>query len=96
MTVMMDGGIRRGTDILKALALGAQFVFVGRPILYATAIGGATGLRHAIKLLRDEVGRDMALLGINTLDDMTQDMLMPAHGFDGLSMSSLLHERQRD
>jgi hypothetical protein len=38
----------------------------------------------------------MALLGINTLDDMTQDMLMPAHGFDGLSMSSLLHERQRD
>ena len=93
MTVMMDGGIRRGTDILKALALGAQFVFVGRPVLYATAIGGAIGLKHAIKLLRDEVSRDMALLGINTLDEMTQDMLMPAHGFDGLSMSSLLGER---
>lgn len=94
MTVMMDGGIRRGTDILKALALGAQFVFVGRPILYATAIGGAVGLKHAIKLLRDEVSRDMALLGINTLDEMTQEMLMPAHGFDGLSFSALLAERR--
>lgn len=89
MAVMMDGGIRRGTDVLKALALGADFVFVGRPILYATAIGGAVGLKHAIKLLRDEVGRDMALLGINRLDEMTQDRLMPAHGFDGLSLSKL-------
>ncbi len=93
MTVMMDGGIRRGTDILKALALGAQFVFVGRPILYATAIGGATGLRHTIKLLREEVSRDMALLGINTLDEMTQEMLMPAHGFDGLTASALVMDR---
>jgi L-lactate dehydrogenase (cytochrome) len=86
ITVMMDGGIRRGTDILKALALGADFVFVGRPILYATAIGGAASLKHTIKLLRDEVSRDMALLGINRLDEMTPDMLMPAHGFDGLRM----------
>jgi len=93
MAVMMDGGIRRGTDVLKALALGADFVFVGRPILYATALGGALGLKHAIKLLREEVSRDMALLGINRLDEMTQDMLMPAHGFDGLSMSALLAER---
>ena len=83
MTVMMDGGIRRGTDILKALALGAQFVFVGRPILYATAIGGAVGLRHAVKLLRDEVSRDMALLGITALDQMTPGLLMPARSFDG-------------
>lgn len=93
MAVMMDGGIRRGTDILKALALGADFVFVGRPILYATAIGGAVGLKHAIKLLREEVSRDMALLGINRLDEMTKDMLMPAHGFDGLSMSALFADR---
>ncbi len=85
MTVMMDGGIRRGTDILKALALGAQFVFLGRPILYATAIGGAVGLRHAIKLLRDEVSRDMALIGITSLDQMTRDLLMPARSFDGLA-----------
>jgi L-lactate dehydrogenase (cytochrome) len=84
MTVMMDGGIRRGTDILKALALGAQFVFVGRPILYATAIGGDVGLRHAVKLLREEVHRDMALLGINALAEMRRELLMDARGFDGL------------
>jgi L-lactate dehydrogenase (cytochrome) len=85
MTVMMDGGIRRGTDILKALALGAQFVFVGRPILYATAIGGAVGLRHVVKLLRDEVSRDMALLGITSLDQMTRELLMPTRSFDGFT-----------
>jgi L-lactate dehydrogenase (cytochrome) len=84
LTVMMDGGIRRGTDILKALALGAQFVFVGRPILYATAIGGDVGLLHVVKLLREEVGRDMALLGINGLEEMTRDLLIPARSFDGL------------
>jgi len=85
MTVMMDGGIRRGTDILKALALGAQFVFVGRPVLYATAIGGDIGLKHAIKLLKDEVGRDMALLGITRLDEMCPELLMHVRSFDGLT-----------
>jgi len=85
MTVMMDGGIRRGTDILKALALGAKFVFVGRPILYATAIGGDVGLRHAIKLLREEVARDMALIGITSLAEMRQELLMHARSFDGLN-----------
>ena len=76
MTVMMDSGIRRGTDILKALALGAKFVFVGRPFLYAAAIGGDIGVRHAVKLLKDEVDRNMALLGITTLAEMTRDKLM--------------------
>jgi L-lactate dehydrogenase (cytochrome) len=75
MTVMMDSGIRRGTDILKAIALGALFVFVGRPFLYAAAIAGDAGLRHAIKLLHDEVDRDMALVGITTLDQMTRERL---------------------
>jgi L-lactate dehydrogenase (cytochrome) len=75
MTVMMDSGIRRGTDLLKALALGAQFVFVGRPFLYAAAIAGDEGVRHAIKLLREEVDRDMALLGINALAEMSRDKL---------------------
>jgi L-lactate dehydrogenase (cytochrome) len=75
MTVMMDSGIRRGTDLLKALALGAQFVFVGRPFLYAAAIAGDEGVRHAIKLLREEVDRDMALLGITELAQMTRERL---------------------
>jgi len=73
MTVMMDGGIRRGTDVLKALALGAQFVFVGRPFLYAAAIGGEAGVRHGIRLLAEEIERDMALLGITTLAQMTRE-----------------------
>ncbi|HZF19221.1 MAG TPA: alpha-hydroxy acid oxidase [Burkholderiales bacterium] len=77
ITVMMDSGIRRGTDLLKALALGAQFVFVGRPFLYAAAIAGDDGVRHAIKLLREEVDRDMALLGITTLVQMTRERLAP-------------------
>jgi L-lactate dehydrogenase (cytochrome) len=81
MTVMMDSGIRRGTDVLKALALGAHFVFVGRPFLYAAAIAGDTGVRHAIKLLRDEVDRDMALLGITTLAEMRRERLIDAHTF---------------
>ncbi len=82
MTVMMDSGIRRGTDVLKALALGAQFVFVGRPFLYAAAIGGDVGVRHAIKLLREEIDRDMGLLGITTLADMRRERLIDAHGFE--------------
>jgi L-lactate dehydrogenase (cytochrome) len=83
MTVMMDSGFRRGTDVLKALALGAQFVFVGRPMLYAAAVAGETGVRHAIKLLRDEIDRDMAMLGTNSIAEMTRDRLMPARRFDG-------------
>jgi L-lactate dehydrogenase (cytochrome) len=78
MTVMMDSGIRRGTDLLKALALGAQFVFVGRPFLYAAAIAGDEGVQHAIKLLREEVDRDMALLGITALAQMTRERLAPS------------------
>jgi L-lactate dehydrogenase (cytochrome) len=77
MTVMMDGGIRRGTDVLKALALGAQFVFVGRPFLYAAAIAGEAGVRHGIGLLSEEIERDMALLGITTLAEMTRERVRP-------------------
>ncbi|TMH42276.1 MAG: alpha-hydroxy-acid oxidizing protein [Betaproteobacteria bacterium] len=77
MTVMMDGGIRRGTDVLKAFALGAQFVFVGRPFLYAAAIGGEAGVRHGIRLLSEEIERDMALLGITQLSEMTRERIRP-------------------
>ena len=78
MIVMMDSGVRRGTDVLKALALGARFVFVGRPFLYAAAIAGEPGVTHAIKLLRDEIDRDMALLGINALTEMRREFLTTA------------------
>lgn len=66
MVVMMDSGIRRGTDVLKALALGAKFVWLGRPFNYAASVGGEAGVAHAIGLLRGEVRRNMALLGVTS------------------------------
>ncbi|MDF3834452.1 alpha-hydroxy acid oxidase [Cupriavidus basilensis] len=65
LPVMMDGGIRRGTDVVKALALGAKLVFVGRPFNYAASVAGEAGVTHAINLLRDEVDRNMAMLGVS-------------------------------
>jgi L-lactate dehydrogenase (cytochrome) len=82
MAIMVDGGIRRGTDVLKALALGAHYVFVGRPFLYAASIAGAAGVHHAASLLRDEISRDMAMLGITSLAEMKRDLLVPARGQD--------------
>jgi L-lactate dehydrogenase (cytochrome) len=74
--VMIDGGVRRGTDVLKALALGAKFVFVGRPFGYAAAIGGAAGVNRAITLLSDEIRRDMAMLGISQLSELGPQRLL--------------------
>jgi L-lactate dehydrogenase (cytochrome) len=75
MTVMMDGGIRRGTDVIKALALGAHFVFVGRPFLFAAVAAGEPGVQRAITLLRDEIDRDMALLGVRSVSEITADLV---------------------
>jgi L-lactate dehydrogenase (cytochrome) len=75
MTVMLDGGVRRGTDVIKALALGAKFVFIGRPFLYAAAAGGEAGVQRAITLLRAEVDRDLALLGIRSIGEITPDLV---------------------
>jgi len=62
--VMIDSGFRRGGDVLIALALGAKFVFVGRPFNYAGAIGGQAGIVHAAGILASEISRNMALLGV--------------------------------
>ena len=80
MAIMLDSGVRRGTDVLKALALGADFVFIGRPFLYAVALGGEAGLRHAVRLLRDEIDRNMAMLGISELGQLKREMLVPSTG----------------
>ena len=68
---MMDGGVRHGTDVLKARALGAKFVFVRRPFGFAAAVGGEEGVSYAIRLLSDEMHRDMAPLGITNLAEVT-------------------------
>jgi L-lactate dehydrogenase (cytochrome) len=78
--VMMDGGVRRGTDVLKALALGARFVFLGRPFGYAAALGGAAGVDRAIGLLSAEIDRDMAMLGITDLRQLDARRLVRVAG----------------
>jgi len=78
--VMMDGGIRRGTDVLKALALGARCVFLGRPFAFAASIGGLPGIQRAIHLLSDEIARDMALLGVPRIADLDSACLADEGG----------------
>lgn len=75
MAVIIDSGIRRGTDVLKALALGADFTFVGRPMLFAAALGGVPGVELAIRLLREELDRDMALLGVRALRELSLEFV---------------------
>jgi len=79
MTVMIDSGFRRGTDVLKALALGAGFVFVGRPFLFAAAVAGEAGVLQAIALLSREIDKDLALLGLNSIGEASSDMLLDLH-----------------
>lgn len=73
--VLLDGGVRRGTDVLKALCLGAGGVLIGRPYLYALAVGGADGVRGMLEMLREEIALSMSLLGARRLSDLSQDLL---------------------
>lgn len=80
LPVMIDSGFRRGSDVLKALALGARMVFVGRPFNYAAAVASGAGVQHAITLLRDEIDRNMAMLGVNRCAELGPDRLIASHG----------------
>ncbi|KAJ0881176.1 putative (S)-2-hydroxy-acid oxidase [Helianthus annuus] len=71
--VLFDGGIRRGTDVFKALALGAQAVMVGRPIVFGLAAKGEYGVKRVIEMLKDELELTMALSGCPTLNDITRN-----------------------
>jgi 4-hydroxymandelate oxidase len=73
--VYVDGGIRRGTDVVKALALGARAVLVGRPIVWGLATGGAAGVRAVLDGYRQELERSLALCGSPTLADLTPDLI---------------------
>jgi L-lactate dehydrogenase (cytochrome) len=75
MTVMFDGGIRRGTDVLKALALGAKFCFVGRPMLYSAVVAGEAGVQRAVALLKEEISRDMALSGLRSIGEIGPELV---------------------
>ena len=75
--VFLDGGVRRGIDVVTALALGAKGVFVGRPLLYALAAGGEEGVGRALELLRAEIENAMTLLGVTRVDEITRAHVGP-------------------
>jgi 4-hydroxymandelate oxidase len=70
--VLVDGGIRRGSDVVTALALGARAVLVGRPVLWGLAHGGEQGARHVLELLRDETELALALCGCTSPEAVTE------------------------
>ncbi|XP_070566442.1 2-Hydroxyacid oxidase 2-like isoform X2 [Ptychodera flava] len=76
LEVYVDGGVRTGTDVLKALALGARAVFVGRPVIFGLACNGEEGVKSVLKILRDELSLAMALSGCSRLSDVTRDLVI--------------------
>jgi L-lactate dehydrogenase (cytochrome) len=80
LDIILDGGIRRGSHVLKALALGATACSAGRPYLFGLSAGGEAGVRQALKILRSEVERDMALLGCRSVADLDESMLRRVGG----------------
>jgi 4-hydroxymandelate oxidase len=78
--ILVDGGVRRGTDILKALALGATAVAIGRPYLYGLAGAGADGVRGVVNVLRNELEMAMALTGRPTIASIDRSLILPAAG----------------
>ena len=79
-TVLLDSGVRRGSDIVKAVALGADAVLVGRPVLYGIAAAGEAGALHAVELLRNELDKTMAFTGCNTMADLRPDHVVSDRG----------------
>src|SRR5258708_15535056 len=74
--ILVDGGIRRGTDVIKALALGGQAVLIGRPYVYALGVGGLEGVKKGIQILRTELEMAMALCGDFRLDQIDRRVLL--------------------
>jgi 4-hydroxymandelate oxidase len=73
--VYVDGGVRRGTDVLKAVAVGATAVFVGRPVLWGLATGGSTGVARVLRQLQGELAHSMSLAGAPTIAALTPDLV---------------------
>jgi len=75
LTIIIDSGFRRGGDVVKAIALGADAVMIGRATLYGLAAGGKAGVSHALEILMSEIDRSLGQLGCRTLADVHPDML---------------------
>jgi L-lactate dehydrogenase (cytochrome) len=80
LELIVDGGIRRGSHIIKALALGADACSIGRPYLFGLAAAGQSGVEHALHILREELLRNMALLGCNSIDQVTAEKVRTVSG----------------
>ena len=77
--IYLDSGVRHGTDVLKALALGARAVGVGRPLFWGLAVDGEAGVRTAFEVLRDEFLRAMAVCGCMSVDDVDESLVVLPH-----------------
>jgi len=75
--VLLDGGVRRGTDVLKAIALGARAVLIGRPYIWGLVVDGAAGVQRVVDILRDELETAMGLCGATGLDKISRQLLWP-------------------
>ena len=73
--ILFDGGIRRGTDIIKAIALGASAVMIGRPIMYGLATAGALGVAHTLKILKEELEVSMIFTGCKDISSINEDTI---------------------
>jgi len=78
--VILDGGVRRGTDVVKALSLGARACMIGRPMLYGLGASGQAGVERSIEILQNEIDRALALLGRPTLADLDRTAVRMAGG----------------
>ena len=80
--MLFDGGVRRGADAVKALALGARAVLIGRPALWGLAVDGEAGVRQVLSLLREEIAVTLALLGCTSPEEVTRAHVQPAVPYD--------------
>jgi isopentenyl diphosphate isomerase/L-lactate dehydrogenase-like FMN-dependent dehydrogenase len=78
--VIVDGGVRRGTDVFKALALGASAVAIGRPVVWGLTVGGAQGVQSVYDFLASELRTTMCLSGVGTIAEIDRDLIRPAAG----------------
>ncbi|CAK4029075.1 Hydroxyacid oxidase 1 [Lecanosticta acicola] len=93
--IHVDGGIRHGTDVFKALALGADFVWIGRPVLWGLAYRGQAGVELALKLFTDEIKLCMALAGTTKVRDINKEYLVKVSLFSGMTVKLMLMQHEQ-